>query len=178
MSLSKKKSLNFEFISLNSELMSHNSVNSIQFFPQNCKGEKCQNSLSSGVNSYVFYFIPDKMTWTEAQTYCRKHHTDLATVNDQTDLDELLKTLPKGFKSNIWIGLYRMNAKAPWVFSDGSSSLFRPWISGQPNNSGGYQHCVYTDPDGYWNDWQCTDPFHFLPNHPHIYTDCVLLATF
>uniref|UniRef100_A0A672NNW4 C-type lectin domain-containing protein n=1 Tax=Sinocyclocheilus grahami TaxID=75366 RepID=A0A672NNW4_SINGR len=119
-------------------------------------------TILSGVNSYVFYFIPDKMTWTEAQTYCRKHHTDLATVNDQTDLDELLKTLPKGFKSNIWIGLYRMNAKAPWVFSDGSSSLFRPWISGQPNNSGGYQHCVYTDPDGYWNDWQCTDPFAFI----------------
>uniref|UniRef100_A0A8C2I1F2 C-type lectin domain-containing protein n=1 Tax=Cyprinus carpio TaxID=7962 RepID=A0A8C2I1F2_CYPCA len=126
-------------------------------------------ALSSSVNSYVFYFIPNNMIWTEAQTYCRKHHTDLATVNDKTDLDELLKTLPKGFKSNIWIGLYRTNAQPPWVFSDGSHSLFRPWLSGQPNNYDGIQHCVYTDPNGYWNDWTCTDQFHFLPNYPHIF---------
>uniref|UniRef100_A0A8C1HUH7 Uncharacterized protein n=1 Tax=Cyprinus carpio TaxID=7962 RepID=A0A8C1HUH7_CYPCA len=119
-------------------------------------------ALSSSVNSYVFYFIPNNMIWTEAQTYCRKHHTDLATVNDKTDLDELLKTLPKGFKSNIWIGLYRTNAQPPWVFSDGSHSLFRPWLSGQPNNYDGIQHCVYTDPNGYWNDWTCTDQFAFI----------------
>ncbi len=114
------------------------------------------------MNSYVFYFIPDNMNWTEAQTYCRKHNTDLATVNDQTDLDELLKTVPKGFKDYIWIGLYRTNAKAPWVFSDGSNSLFRLWHPGQPNNYDGIQHCVYTASDGYWNDWSCTDKLAFI----------------
>ncbi|XP_043085082.1 C-type lectin mannose-binding isoform-like isoform X2 [Puntigrus tetrazona] len=120
------------------------------------------SALICGGNSYVFYFIPDVMNWTEAQTYCRQHHTDLATVNDQTDLDELLKTLPEGFKANIWIGLYLKDGKAPWVFSDGSNSQFRLWLSGQPNNYGGNQYCVYSEPNGYWNDWKCTDEFAFI----------------
>uniref|UniRef100_A0A671NWF7 C-type lectin domain-containing protein n=1 Tax=Sinocyclocheilus anshuiensis TaxID=1608454 RepID=A0A671NWF7_9TELE len=93
----------------------------------------------SCVNSHVFYFIPDNMNWTSAQTYCRQHHTDLATVDDWTDYDELLKTLPKGFTEYIWIGLYRNNAAAPWVWSDSSKSTFSSWDVGQPNNYGGEQ---------------------------------------
>uniref|UniRef100_A0A8C2A1T7 C-type lectin domain-containing protein n=1 Tax=Cyprinus carpio TaxID=7962 RepID=A0A8C2A1T7_CYPCA len=82
-------------------------------------------SLSASVNSYVFYLVSEKMNWTDALTYCRQHHTDLATINDQTDLTELLKSLPSGFKDDFWIGLYRTGRYAPWVWSDGSIS---DWI--------------------------------------------------
>uniref|UniRef100_A0A8C1YWL9 C-type lectin domain-containing protein n=1 Tax=Cyprinus carpio TaxID=7962 RepID=A0A8C1YWL9_CYPCA len=99
----------------------------------------------SGVNSYVFYFVSEKMNWTEAQTYCRQHYTDLVTVNDQTYIDELLQSLPSGFSSMMWIGLYRMDEYFPWVWvwSDGSKALFTPWDYSQPNNVGGQQYLQY-----------------------------------
>uniref|UniRef100_A0A673HH38 C-type lectin domain-containing protein n=1 Tax=Sinocyclocheilus rhinocerous TaxID=307959 RepID=A0A673HH38_9TELE len=117
-----------------------------------------------------FYLVSEKMSWTDARTYCRQHHTDLATVNEQKDLAELLKSLPSGFKYDMWIGLYQANAYSPWVFSDGSKSLFRPWYSAQPNNAGGNQFCVYTSLSGYWNDWDCADklPFVCYTGVPHM----------
>ncbi|CAM4509590.1 unnamed protein product [Leuciscus chuanchicus] len=40
-----------------------------------------------------FIFVPLTVNWSEAQTYCRQHYTDLATVNDKEDNDNLLKVL-------------------------------------------------------------------------------------
>lgn len=121
-------------------------------------------ALSSGVNSYVFYFVSEKMNWTEAQTYCRQHYTDLVTVNDQTYIDELLQSLPSGFSSMMWIGLYRTDEYFPWVWvwSDGSKALFTPWDYSQPNNVGGQQYCVCMSTKGFWSDWWCTDKLPFL----------------
>uniref|UniRef100_A0A8C1NK81 C-type lectin domain-containing protein n=1 Tax=Cyprinus carpio TaxID=7962 RepID=A0A8C1NK81_CYPCA len=118
----------------------------------------------SGVNSYVFYFVSEKMNWTEAQTYCRQHYTDLVTVNDQTYIDELLQSLPSGFSSMMWIGLYRTDEYFPWVWvwSDGSKALFTPWDYSQPNNVGGQQYCVCMSTKGFWSDWWCTDKLPFL----------------
>ncbi|XP_042582855.1 C-type lectin galactose-binding isoform-like isoform X2 [Cyprinus carpio] len=104
------------------------------------------------------------MNWTEAQTYCRQHYTDLVTVNDQTYIDELLQSLPSGFSSMMWIGLYRTDEYFPWVWvwSDGSKALFTPWDYSQPNNVGGQQYCVCMSTKGYWSDWWCTDKLPFL----------------
>ncbi|KAF4111718.1 lactose-binding lectin l-2-like [Onychostoma macrolepis] len=119
------------------------------------------SALSSSVNSYVFNLVSERMSWTEAQTYCRQHHTDLATFNNQTDINELLQSLPGGLSSLMWIGLYRTDEYSPWVWSDGSTCLFTPWDSSQPNNSGGNQDCACMS-NGYWNDWWCTEQLPFI----------------
>ncbi|XP_016408746.1 C-type lectin galactose-binding isoform-like [Sinocyclocheilus rhinocerous] len=104
------------------------------------------------------------MNWTEAQTYCRQHHTDLVTLNDQSYIDELLQSLPSGFSNLMWIGLYRTDEYSPWVWvwSDGSKALFTPWDSLQPNNVGGHQYCVCMSAKGYWSDYWCTDKLPFI----------------
>uniref|UniRef100_A0A671P3P6 C-type lectin domain-containing protein n=1 Tax=Sinocyclocheilus anshuiensis TaxID=1608454 RepID=A0A671P3P6_9TELE len=135
---------------------------SINGTAQALENGKIPQLFFSGVNSYVFYLVSEKMSWTDARAYCRQHNTDLATVNEQKDLAELLKSLPSGFRYDMWIGLYQANAYSPWVFSDGSKSLFRPWYSSQPNNAGGNQFCVYTSFSGYWNDWDCADKLPFV----------------
>ncbi|XP_077083596.1 C-type lectin LmsL-like [Siphateles boraxobius] len=118
------------------------------------------SALNSSVNSRVFYIIPERMSWSEAQTYCRQKHTDLATLDDQADIAEL-KTFPK-FKENMWIGLYQQTGTSPWIWSDQSKSVFRLWASKQPNNYGGIQFCVYISPDGSWNDWDCLEKMPFI----------------
>uniref|UniRef100_A0A673HG96 C-type lectin domain-containing protein n=1 Tax=Sinocyclocheilus rhinocerous TaxID=307959 RepID=A0A673HG96_9TELE len=105
--------------------------------------------------SKMFVYVSSPVNWTNAQKYCRQRYSDLATTDDQTDHGD-------GFKYDMWIGLYQANAYSPWVFSDGSKSLFRPWYSAQPNNAGGNQFCVYTSLSGYWNDWDCADKLPFV----------------
>ncbi|ROL29814.1 hypothetical protein DPX16_0871 [Anabarilius grahami] len=55
------------------------------------------------------------MNWTNAQKYCRQHYSDLATVDDQADHDELLKTVGMG---HVWLGLSRTTYPGPYVWSD------------------------------------------------------------
>ncbi|XP_043117652.1 C-type lectin mannose-binding isoform-like [Puntigrus tetrazona] len=125
------------------------------------------------------------MNWMSAQKYCRQRYSDLATVDDQADHDQLLKM------GKFWLVLYRTTGNGvfvcssvnsyvfylvtktmswtqaqtwlcSWVFSDGSKSLFSSWQSSQPNNADGIQYCVYTTVNGYWNDWDCSDKLPFM----------------
>ncbi|XP_043101117.1 C-type lectin galactose-binding isoform-like isoform X2 [Puntigrus tetrazona] len=122
------------------------------------------SALSSGVNSYKFIYVSEKMNWTDAQRYCREHHTDLATLNDQVDINIVLKSLPSDFGNLMWIGLYRTDEYIPWVWvwSDGSESFSIPWDTSQPNNVGGHQYCVCMSSKGYWSDYWCTDNLPFI----------------
>ena len=90
------------------------------------------------------------MTWTEAQSYCRKHHTDLASVRTAAENQKVDNVIPAGA---AWIGLFRDS----WKWSDGSNSSFRYWAPGQPDNAGGKDACVAADlgNDGKWYDDPC-----------------------
>ncbi|RVE60284.1 hypothetical protein OJAV_G00179320 [Oryzias javanicus] len=52
---------------------------------------------------YDYQFVNESMNWTEAQQFCRKHFTDLATVTNKTDLDTLRRI--KRNSTGAWIGL-------------------------------------------------------------------------
>uniref|UniRef100_A0A673FT44 C-type lectin domain-containing protein n=1 Tax=Sinocyclocheilus rhinocerous TaxID=307959 RepID=A0A673FT44_9TELE len=70
---------------------------------------------------HEFVYVPTPMNWMNAQKYCRQHYSDLATVHDQTNLNELLKTAGLG---KFWFGLYRTTGNGVFVWSDQSSSSF------------------------------------------------------
>ncbi|XP_063756168.1 hepatic lectin-like [Eleginops maclovinus] len=90
------------------------------------------------------------MTWTEAQSYCRTHHTDLASVRNMVDNYEVVKVLPGGA---AWIGLSRDT----WKWSDRSHSSFRYWEQYEPNFKDHVETCVAANfgNSGKWNDWKC-----------------------
>ncbi|KAE8278973.1 hypothetical protein D5F01_LYC22555 [Larimichthys crocea] len=92
----------------------------------------CYNGTVNGNVSYVK--INNYLTWTEAQRYCREHHVDLASIRNQTENDIITNLTGSDF---VWIGLHREK-----VWSDGSTSLFRHWATGQPNSGQerSYQH--------------------------------------
>ncbi|KAG9331032.1 hypothetical protein JZ751_020415 [Albula glossodonta] len=113
-----------------------------------------------------YILIKEKKTWREAQSYCREHHTDLASVRNQSENQEIQQTA--GEKA-VWIGLFRES----WKWSDQSSSSYRYWTSEQPNNKGGEENCAVmkVKHDGGWGDQKCSN------RHPFIcYEDNLVLV--
>ncbi|CAK6981579.1 macrophage mannose receptor 1-like [Scomber scombrus] len=107
----------------------------------------CSSVTGSDVK---FILILRPMSWTEAQNYCRANYTDLATVRNEVENQEV-KNLTGG--EIVWIGLF----SGSWTWSDGSKSSFRYWASGVPNNNDGKEDCVAInfDSSGRWQDWIC-----------------------
>uniref|UniRef100_A0A3Q3G1K8 C-type lectin domain-containing protein n=1 Tax=Labrus bergylta TaxID=56723 RepID=A0A3Q3G1K8_9LABR len=110
----------------------------------------CCDATGSNV---TFVLISTDMSWTEAQSYCREHHTDLASVRNLDENQKIKELIP--FLQSVWIGLSRET----WKWLDGSNSSFRYWNLGfsDPNNLFSKEACVSADFGnfGKWEDWPC-----------------------
>ena len=54
------------------------------------------------------------------------------------------------------VGLNDIGTEGTFVWSDGSNSSYRNWISGEPNNAGD-EDCAHSQPIT-WNDLPCSQP--------------------
>ncbi|XP_035005122.2 lymphocyte antigen 75-like [Hippoglossus stenolepis] len=105
---------------------------------------------------HQYHFVPDEMTWTEAQSYCRETYTDLATIENTEEMKKLKDTVSAaGNSSEVWIGLY---SHIDWKWSDGfnqSGAEYSSWDSGEPNNYNANELCVAMNKNGKWIDDGC-----------------------
>uniref|UniRef100_A0A8C2A671 C-type lectin domain-containing protein n=1 Tax=Cyprinus carpio TaxID=7962 RepID=A0A8C2A671_CYPCA len=69
--------------------------------------------------------------WTDAQSYCRQNYTDLPTIHNSEQNNQINQILLSGYY--IWIGLFLDS----WEWSDKWSLFFRHWAAGQPSQSSG-----------------------------------------
>ncbi|KAG5260492.1 hypothetical protein AALO_G00309810, partial [Alosa alosa] len=105
-----------------------------------------------GSSTHPYVLVTEYKNWTDAQRYCREKHTDLASVRNQTENDQIKDV--RGNEGIAWIGLFR----DAWEWSDGSSSSFRHWNTGQPDNGG--VACTEIK-NGQWNDAGCHHQINF-----------------
>ncbi|XP_031156007.2 macrophage mannose receptor 1-like [Sander lucioperca] len=115
-----------------------------------CESSKKAVCLHVRGPDVTFILIDISMTWPAAQSYCREQYTDLASVRNSTENQKVKELIPTG--ESVWIGLFRDS----WKWSDGSTSLFRYWNTGEPNKNGN-ENCVATafSQSGRWEDWNC-----------------------
>ncbi|XP_049328997.1 C-type mannose receptor 2-like [Astyanax mexicanus] len=109
-------------------------------------------------NTERYIFINERMTWRKAQRYCREHHTDLPSVRNETERQQICSVLQTADRN--WIGMFNDS----WNWSDQSSSSFRYWDSNQPDNYDGKENCttlIMTE-QGHWNDDNCDKPYPFI----------------
>ncbi|KAL3044300.1 hypothetical protein OYC64_004030 [Pagothenia borchgrevinki] len=102
-------------------------------------------------NKYIPVMVP--MTWSSAQSYCREKYTDLTSMRDQQEKEEILKVTDE---SSWWIGVYRKL----WNWPDRSVSSLALWNNGEPNG-GASEPCVVGHVGG-WNDISCGNAFEFM----------------
>uniref|UniRef100_A0A667WMA1 C-type lectin domain-containing protein n=1 Tax=Myripristis murdjan TaxID=586833 RepID=A0A667WMA1_9TELE len=114
-----------------------------------------------------YHLVEERMTWTEAQSYCRQHYTDLATVTSEEDVVKLNDALGSYRSEVVWIGLYDGINNWKWslqnknYYGEGEAE-FRMWGGGQPNNGYLDEYCVAMNREGQWLDYRCSDRFPFI----------------
>ncbi|CAI5657255.1 unnamed protein product [Oreochromis niloticus] len=118
-------------------------VSCTQTYPFICYNETMKNNKT-------FHLIMEKKTWTQAQNYCRQHHTDLASGLDQIYSEEFKKLQNS---TALWIGLFRDS----WRWSDGSNFSFRYWDMDSFNDGLDNRKCATTllERSGRWSSAGC-----------------------
>ncbi|XP_062862103.1 uncharacterized protein LOC134324282 isoform X2 [Trichomycterus rosablanca] len=108
-----------------------------------------------------YYLIQQGKTWTDALTYCRTYHNDLATFESNADLVKLQSVAQEQqFTSNAWIGLYDDINSWRWSMGNEPLGTETMWEPGQPDNGNGDQSCVLTT-FATWYDAPCSLPRRF-----------------
>ncbi|KAK2900221.1 hypothetical protein Q8A73_013350 [Channa argus] len=104
---------------------------------------------------HQYHYVPDLKNWTEAQSYCRQTYTDLATIENTEEMNQLINTVSSaGYNSSVWIGLYN---QINWTWSDGytgSGADFRMWEIPhyEPNFVSANQFCVEYRNSVWWDN--------------------------
>ncbi|KAF7706736.1 macrophage mannose receptor 1-like [Silurus meridionalis] len=124
-------------------------------------------ALALGASRH-YYVVEVKATWDDAQKWCRENYSDLATIENEDEMNAV-KELLKGKKVKFWIGLkqnmtyWNIYKERSWFWSDGARFNYTYWCYGEPNNDDEKRHCVEVyKGNNTWNDANCEHSNSFI----------------
>ncbi|XP_046870561.1 macrophage mannose receptor 1-like [Hypomesus transpacificus] len=122
---------------------------------------------------HQYHWVNIHMSWTAAQSYCREHFVDLATVDSMEDMQGLMDQMNnQTIKNNwVWTGLTRNRDVSSWKWSLSGSQFYREgeteyrnWAQPEPITG---QPCaaLVSNETGVWRDYACTNTYSFVCSH-------------
>lgn len=115
-------------------------------------GSSCYQAFNGSQNS---------VTWIQAQEFCLRLDSNLATIRYFADTVFLRRHL-EGSTGLFWIGMKEMNQRSyRWI---GASDIvyYTNWLQHQPSRVSRFDNCVAINADGRWMVRNCKE------NHPFI----------
>ncbi|MED6272556.1 hypothetical protein CHARACLAT_031638 [Characodon lateralis] len=114
-------------------------------------------SVCSDVNgtNVSFTYISTMMNWSTAQNYCREHHTDLISVRNLAENQDIHRLNPA---ESLWIGLFRDS----WKWSDRTGRWFTYWKKEEPDGAMDCCAAAVFAHYGMWEDWGCAQRIGFI----------------
>ncbi|XP_007544239.1 ladderlectin-like isoform X1 [Poecilia formosa] len=111
------------------------------------------------INSRCFLYVPNDMTWANAEKNCLSKGANLASVHNADEYHQVQNLIAAaGHRSKLaWIGGTDGQQEKIWFWSDGSPMIYTNWCYRQPDNGLGTQHCLqmnYTN-EKCWDDCWC-----------------------
>ena len=122
---------------------------------------------------HQYHLVPTRLSWTAAQSYCREHFVDLATIDSMEDMQGLINQMKAWSYSGhrIWIGLTRDRNVSSWKWSLSGSQFYREgeteyrnWAQPEPITG---QPCaaLVSNETGVWRDYACANNYSFVCSH-------------
>ena len=127
----------------------------------------CDDGWKS-IHGKCYKVVTETKSWEEAKNYCKDLNGKLAEPQNRSENELLYDYLqsesgsyppPQG--PPAWIGINDINSEGKFVFDSNNNEVpYEYWQSGEPNNKGGKENCVFIDDTnteklGAWNDNEC-----------------------
>ncbi|MGH0163665.1 UNVERIFIED_CONTAM: hypothetical protein FKN15_047664 [Acipenser sinensis] len=77
--------------------------------------------------SVELHLVKINNTWSEAQSYCREHYTDLVSIRSTQEVEKINTTVQDVQTERVWIGLFRNNTSQQWQWSNGDYFMYLNW---------------------------------------------------
>ncbi len=130
----------------------------------------CAVEYAGGVTDHPYLFCTARKTWTEARSYCTARGYYLATIDDATEDGWIDTTADSYSNKEWWIGLNDLVTEGTFGWASGSTSTYRNWYAGEPNDAGSGEDCTELnqwDPSSTgWNDADCGADRRFVCEAP------------
>ncbi|XP_045208431.2 uncharacterized protein LOC123560269 [Mercenaria mercenaria] len=135
---------------------------------------KCPKGWKERPSSGTCYYISDqsdKKTWENAMLTCKRRQGDVVKIDSYQEkawLRNELQALQQSQKTNVWwVGLNNRprfdNNYYKWGDGTSLNANILRWNPGEPNNSGGKEHCAqYTLTTDTLNDKNCDIALPFI----------------
>lgn len=121
-------------------------------------GASAQTVLTSATYGGHTYSLLSNSNWTSAESVAISMGGHIATIEDASEDAWVYSTFSSfgGSPRNLWIGLNDVAVEGTFVWADGSTSLYRNFNPGEPNNNGNEDYVHMIQPgfgeSSRWND--------------------------
>ncbi|XP_013855076.1 ladderlectin [Austrofundulus limnaeus] len=92
------------------------------------------------IGGRCFRYVPDALTWAEAEKNCLFNGANLASVHSPEEYRDILAVTHRSGRT--WIGGSDSAQNQVWLWSDGKPMSYTNWCPHEPNNVHGNEHCL------------------------------------
>ncbi|XP_071784769.1 echinoidin-like [Asterias amurensis] len=106
------------------------------------------------------YFITEKMTWTEAESFCSEYGATLGIPNSQSEQEFIWEFFLQKIQDiptpDLWIGFINTKGNLDDARRSNATGSYENWAASQPDGAA-YYVCtaMWSNYDGKWDDQHC-----------------------